>query len=230
MRDLIVVCFYWLGDRWQADGLGATYINRLFYGVSRNLKRPFRFVCYTNETGLGLAPEIEVKSFHSPTNRGVLPRLYMFNHEAGLIGNQVLSLDLDVVIVGDLKDLASYGGAFCVRSKFAPGQENKLDGDIIGFWADEWAEQTLWTPFVADPERAVRMTGGRERYWLRQQLGDCHRYDRLWPGQVVSYKRHVKPNAGRVPAGARIVSCHGTPRPHEIKAQWIEENWREEVR
>jgi hypothetical protein len=27
-------------------------------------------------------------------------------------------------------------------------------------------------------------------------------------------------------AKARIVSCHGRPRPHEINAPWIEEHWR----
>jgi hypothetical protein len=41
---------------------------------------------------------------------------------------------------------------------------------------------------------------------------------------VLSYKRHVRRKG--LPANARIVSCHGKPRPHEINERWAKENWR----
>ena len=42
-RTVNVICLKW-GDRYPAF-----YVNRLYDGVRRNISRPFRFVCFTNE-------------------------------------------------------------------------------------------------------------------------------------------------------------------------------------
>jgi hypothetical protein len=226
---LAVVCFYWLGDRWNNDGLGPRYINALYYGVEKHLSSVHNFICFTNERMIGLNKGIEVRPFFSPSPRGVLPRMYMFSKESGLFDHQVLALDLDIIIVGDLQNLADYRGVFCSRSKFQPGQEYKLDGDVTSFQACEEAEKLFWTPLVNLPRAVEELTGGRERYWFRHVLGgerNGDRWDKITPGQVVSYKRHVKSNNNLVPHNARIVSCHGTPRPHQIsKLPWVRSNW-----
>lgn len=229
MRPLAIVSFYWLGDRWSGDGRGAEYVNKLFRGVQRNLTEKAPFICFTNEDLQGLDDGIITRRFKSPSERGVLPRLYMYSRDADLFGYQVLALDLDIVIVGSLDDLAAYRGSFCVRSKFAPGQRHKLDGDIISFRADKINEARLWTPFDADPSQVEEITSGRERYWYRHVFQDCDRWDKIAPGQVISYKRNVRNRRGRLPAGARIVSCHGTPRPHEMPPmdqRWIARHWK----
>jgi hypothetical protein len=224
---LNVICFYWLGDRWEKDGWAEGYINRLQSAVKRNLTLDHKFICFTNED-LRLRDGIEVRSFDIPIKAGVLPRMYMFSESAGLFGNQVLALDLDVVIVGNLDDIGGYNGVFASRSKFAPGQQHKLDGDVTSFLAGRVLEDQLWSPLLNCPKEVMRITGGRERYWFRHRVGNiAARWDKKCPGQVVSYKRHVRANGNRVPNGARIVSCHGKPRPHEIMDQpWIEEHWR----
>jgi len=226
---LKVICFYWLGDRWKDDGLGPTYINKLYNGVKRNLEQPFDFFCFTNELITSqIDPEIVVRPIRKmPTNKGVLPRLYMFSRQAGLFGHQVLAIDLDVVITGDLSDIANYDGEFCARSKFAPGQKFKLDGDMMSFQAGKTNEKRLWEPYAEDPDKVLQITGGRERYWYREVFGvkGADRWDKVAPGQMVSYKRHVRTNNNQLPEDARIVSCHGEPRPHETKFKWVVENW-----
>lgn len=226
---LAVVCFYWLGDRWENDGLGPQYINALYNGVKKHLHSPYNFICFTNERMFGLNPAVEVRPFYSPCHRGVLPRMYMFSEDSGLFGHQVLALDLDIVIVGDLQNIADYRGVFCSRSKFQPGQEYKLDGDVTSFQACEEAEKLFWTPLKNLPHAVEELTGGRERYWFRYVLGGAcagDRWDRIYPGQVVSYKRHVKLHGNDIPHNARIVSCHGTPRPHQLtKLPWVRSNW-----
>lgn len=234
-KELHVVCFYWLGDRWGEGDRGPEYINKLYRGVARNLSVPFRFCCFTNEPIADqLDSGIEVKPFRFPAyeGAGVLPRLYMFNLESGLLPESfVLALDLDVVIVGSLDEIVSYKGAFCVRSKFAPGQQWKADGDIIGFRPSLRFQHIFWDSFLADYDTALRRTGGRERYWFRHIIssyfygGDCDRWQNECPGQVVSYKRHVK-RTHRLPENARIVSCHGRPRPHELTDKWAKNHWR----
>lgn len=249
MKPIQVICYWWQGDRWQRRGfkpdithvnhqqqhmrragqvpdtLPERYINNLYFGVRDFAGQSFNFICFTNER-LDLHPDIEVRHFQPISQHGVLPRLHMFSREAGLFGHQVLCLDIDVVIVGALDDILAYDGRFCTRSKFKPGEHHKLDGDIMSFRADRKTEQIFWQPFVNDVVGAERFTQGRERYWIRHVAGDfADRWDHVAPNQVVSYKWHVRPHK-RLPKQARVVSCHGIPRPHEITDTWIKEFWK----
>ena len=243
-----VVCFYWLGDRWQEDGnahvptdksfrahlnrvgtvskkLVEQYINNLYYGVDKWAVHPFKFVCFTNEN-LTLDESIEKRPFKLITDKGVLPRMYMFSEEAGLFGHQVLALDLDIIITGPLRDLMNYDGLFCTRAGFARGEEGLPDGDIMSFKACKETEARFWNPLVKDIHLGlIRSKGGRERMWIRDVIGkEYDLWQSLTPNQVVSYKRHVQGKG--LPTTARIVSCHGYPRPHQIEEQWRIENWK----
>lgn len=245
-----VVCFYWHGDRWQqketqyetsdigfnkhlnrvgsiTKDLVSKYVNNLYEGVNRYAVTPFKFVCFTNDN-LTLQAGIEVRSFPLVTTKGVLPRMFMFSKEAGLFGHQVLALDIDVIITGSLKDIMNYKGVFCVRGSFSKseGGEGVPDGDIMSFQAGEETENLFWKPFIADVEGAESETQGRERFWVRKVIGDkADIWQKILPGQILSYKKHVKPNSV-VPAGGKIVSCHGYPRPHQITDKWITEYWK----
>lgn len=204
--------------------LPSIYVNNLYQGVRRFASEPFRFICFTNQR-LDVVEGVELRTFPLYTNHGVLPRLYMFSREAGLFGHQVLCLDIDVVIVGSLKPLMDYRGKFCARSKFKPGEEHKLDGDVMSFRASGETERLFWTPFIEDVPAAERLTQGRERYWMRHVAdGFANRWDAVAPGAVLSYKRHIA-RTRQVPPSAAIVSCHGVPRPHEIKDDWIKPYW-----
>lgn len=251
MNDFIyIICFYWQGDRWQQSGytspeghenmqqafidragiisssLPGKYVNILYNGVKRFVQKPFKFVCFTNELLIGINKEIEIRSFPLIVQDGVLPRMYMFSEDAGLFGHQVLCLDLDVVIVGDLKPLVDYNGLFCTRSKFKKDEQHKLDGDIISFQAGRTTEDLFWKPFLHNKDKIIEKTKGRERYWIRDvALAFADRWEKICPGKVVSYKHHVR---GRgLKKDMSIVSCHGLPRPHQIKDNWVKQYWHE---
>jgi len=247
MERMKVICFYWEGERWQkvpnitnstdpqyrrmlqrtggaSLDLVNRYVNNLYYGVKRFANQPFDFICFTNES-LEVDSAIELRRFPLVTRRGVLPRVYMFSSKAGLGNSQVLCIDLDVVIVGDLGPLMDYRGLFCARSKFKEGEEYKLDGDVMSFRAGKEAEEVFWDPFIANVNRAVAETQGRERYWVRKCANDiADRWDHIAPGTVLSYKRHLG-HGKSIPEGAAIVSCHGYPRPHQVKDAWIKQYW-----
>ena len=244
-----VICFYWEGDRWQRRvdptitddisyqrlaertgdvslELASQYVNNLYAGVKRFATKEFDFICYTNEN-LDLEKGVLRRDFPMITRKGVLPRLWMFSPESGLYGRQVLCFDLDVVIVGSLEKIMAYNGLFCARSKFRPGETWKLDGDIMSFQAGEEATRLFWDPFIADVDAAVNATMGRERYWVRRVADNfADRWDKVAPGAVASYKWHVMRRGDRKPApDVSVVSCHGTPRPHQIKQPWIKQYW-----
>jgi len=246
---MYVICFYWQGDRWQqknysqpggyhnplqhhinrvgkiSDDLPAKYINNLYRGVRRFAEEEFKFICFSNEN-LEVDKGVELRPFPLVSHTGVLPRLWMFSREAGLFGHQVLCLDLDVVIVGNLRDIMGYSGEFCTRRKFKPAEAHKIDGDIMSFRAGGGNEKRFWLPFKNDVAAAEELTRGRERYWIRHCIdGEVDTWQDLYPEQVVSYKWHVR-SLRRLPSNARIVSCHGVPRPHEIKDEWIKQYWQ----
>jgi len=233
--ELTVVCFLWYGDRWNYDtDMGAEYVNRLYYAVERNLTLPHRFVCFTNHLyGLDSGIEVRPLSFRL-SNKGCLPKLFMFLPEAKLEG-QVLALDIDLVITGSLDDIASYRGPFCVRSKFVKSAANKADGDIVGFNMDSKVVRTMRFVLSRITSKTLEeLTEGKERYFYRLMThdGKCDRWQDLYPGQICSYKRHIRPlrlgdrfSDREFPRNVRIVSCHGRPRPHEIDEPWAKENW-----
>jgi len=254
-KKIKVICFYWQGERWQEDGMNYDsldltdqayikhlkrsspidrktvehYINNLYKGVEKWSVHPFDFICFSNDD-LKLDKEIELKPFELVTTRGVLPRMWMFSEAAGLFGHQVLSLDIDVIITGSLKDIMNYNGNYCTRVSWQKASMGKLDGDIMSFKAGTETEAMFWTPLIENIKKAEKFTQGRERMWIRKVTeGIADTWSKIAPNQVVGYKRHVR-KYGTLPDQARIVSCHGHPRPHEIDQQWRINNWKNEKR
>lgn len=245
-----IVCFYWQGDRWQEGKDSVTqpvdtsyqrhlrrvgnipralvnkYVNNLYQGVSRWTTEEFKFVCFTNEK-LDLDEGIETRPLKMMSTKGVLPRMYMFSEEAGLFGSQVLSLDLDLIITGSLDSLLRYNGLFCTRKSWTRGEETLIDGDIMSFRAGKETEDLFWRPIKQATILVEALTQGRERFWVRSVMEgrEVDTWQDTLPGQVCSYKFHVM-GRGQVPQGARIISCHGYPRPHQIEQKWRAEYWK----
>jgi hypothetical protein len=224
---MYIICFYWRGDRWNEDSdLSSVYVNNLYRGVKKFANQSFQFVCFTNETILGLDSGIETREFPIHSSKGVLPRLYMFSKDAGLFGHQVLCLDLDLVITGRLDTLMNYRGLFCTRASFQ--DPTKVDGDIMSFWANRTNEMLFWDSFLKDIEGVEEYTQGQERKWMQLIAGDWA--DRwITPGEIVSYRRHAR-DWEEVPKGVSIVSFHGRPKPHQITKKWLKEYWSCEKR
>lgn len=107
-----VLCMKW-GTKYPAD-----YVNRLYSMVARNIRRPFRFVCLTDDNSdLGEniesfpLPELSVNL--SGPERG-WNKLSVFSQELYDLKGKVLCLDLDLIITGDLDDLFDYPGAVMI--------------------------------------------------------------------------------------------------------------------
>lgn len=245
-----IVCFYWQGDRWnegnthvpqdksfqrhlQRSGsmtreLAVKYINNLYEGCWKWTTIDFDFVCFTNEELPGIYEGIQLRPFKLLTSKGVLPRMYMFSEFSGLFGQQVLSLDLDVLITGSLDSILNYRGTFCTRKSWTRGEETLIDGDIMSFTAGKMNESLFWKPLEEDIKKVEDISGGgRERFWVRYVMRnwEVDTWQDILPGQVLSYKHHVKGQKD-VPTNARIVSCHGHPRPHQITDKWRMEYWK----
>ena len=224
-QPINIVTFMWRGtDRpgWTDWDLNVEYVNRLYRGVKRNLSLPFKFYCFIGDTPAGgFDPAILVRPLLSFTWLGCLPKLYAYCPSNGLVG-RCLMMDLDVVVTGNLDDLAAYSGRFATRSTFIKQEGAWLSGGDFAGW-EAGTMNHLWDLVAKDRLALEKWTGGRERFVYRKHEPDSDFFQLIYPGQIVSYKRNVRGKG--LPANARLVSCHGNPRPHEIKEQWLLNNW-----
>jgi len=225
--NLAVVCCLW--SDWPAPEWSEEYVYRLYRGVKRNLSAPHDFICFADDPARLDGAPFEVRPLKAVSWMGCLPKLYVYSPEAGLSG-RVLLLDLDNVITGPLDDIAAYSGDMCVRAWFRgwdKGLRDKrkhpelIDGDMISFRPSAETD-LLWQELKDDPKGCEQKTGGRERWYIRERLTP-DLWQEVVPGQIASWKNHMQ--SGQVPQNARIVSCHGYPRPHEINQDWIREHW-----
>jgi len=215
---LTVACCLW-GD-FPDKGWGERYVQRLRNGVGNHLSVRFRFVCFADRP-LDNLEGVEVRELRPPNWCGHLPKSYVYSPDAGLQG-RVLLFDLDNVIVGSLDDMAAYAGDFCVRGRLVHSKPRPVDGDMIAFEAGSATTLMMWEKANA-PDVVRRSRDGREREFILWANPDADQWQDVCPGQVVSYRLGCK---GRLPPNARVVSCHGRPRPHQITDKFIVQAWR----
>jgi hypothetical protein len=221
------------------DAYSAEYVNRIYRGVKRNLKRPFRFVCVTDDPK-GLVEGVEPVAF--PPKPAFFPdgkhysywpciyvKLLVFEPGFANLVGPTLFLDIDQIIVGDLDRFFDYRpGEFC----------------IIRNWI-EWRKHLFRKiPFCGNSSCFRFDAGEKSRYvfeTFRREVGDAlddkvykteqefmtHAVGRdkvnFWPDDfVVSFKRactwpwplnhFLTP---RLRPGASILCFHGKPNPDQ---------------
>ena len=219
-----VLCMKW------GTPYGPEYVNRLYGMVARNLRRPFRFVCLTDdETGVrkevecAPIPEIRI----DPAYKDFAWRKLVL-HRPGLAGLEgtALYFDLDVVIVGPLDPFFEHRpGDFCIIHNWTHPKDIVGNSSVfrfeIGAQADvldlyETGSTQHWIDQYRNEQRFLSHALGRDRltYWP--------------PAWCVSFKRHCLPRwpmnflkTARMPAKPHVVVFHGRPRPHEaVVGEW----------
>lgn len=184
-----------------------TWVEKLYRGFARNLTRPFRFVCFTERERTFSEP-IGQERFSMPHPS------YAAGIEIYRIEGPMIIVGLDTVIVGNIDHLADW----CEAS------------DVLGLPRDPYRPAIACNGVALVPPGkthiAEQRTGEVDMVWLRRYP---HAFiDDLWPGQVLSYKVHMRDRGlTEPPADARIVYFHGKPKqPDLADADWIGEHWR----
>lgn len=222
--------------KWDATGYRSKFtgehVNTLASMVRRRYQRPHRVVCVTNDP-TGIDPDIsvvpdaenfaDVPSPHGFGNPSCYRRLLLWHPEAAQwFGERFVSVDLDIVLTGDVvplwdrpEDVVLY------RDPLYPKQYN---GSMVLLTAG--ARQQVWTAF--DPERSPQIARGAgfrgsDQAWLSLRLPG----ESTWgPADgVYSYRKDIEAT-GRLPKDARVVVMHGRTDPWSSLAQalpWVRE-------
>lgn len=217
-----VVCFKWKPPPGYRSEFGARQVNTLARMVARHYPDPHRFICITDDAR-GIDPSIEVfrlwndlGTVRNPSgqkNPSCYRRLRVFAKNAGAwIGDRFVCLDLDAVIVGDLRPLWNRPDDFVIWRSTTAG--NPYNGSM--FLNRAGTRPQLWEEF--DPERTPTLTKGAGFYgsdqaWIGYCLG---RAEKTWGPEdgVYSFRNEVAGrHLGAPPAGARIVFFHGRGDP-----------------
>lgn len=230
--------------RWApAAGYRSTFlpetVNVLRRMVARNYPRPHRFLCVTDDPD-GLDPEVEIvpawndyahvlSPTGAPRNPSCYRRLRMFHPEIGRVfGDRFVSLDLDMVITGDLRPLWDRPEDIVLYGDTNP--RTYYNGSMILLRAG--ARPQVWTEFdpVVSPQQS-KAAGhhGSDQGWISYRLGPGEAKWSQADG-VYSYRNDLAPNgASRLPADARLIVFHGNVDPWAPSGQrlpWVVEHYR----
>jgi hypothetical protein len=236
-----VLCMKW-GTKY-----GPEYVDRLYGMVARNLARPFRFVCLTDDaagirTEVCCAPLPKLPPIAQPRERG-WRKLGSFSPElAGLLDETVLYLDLDVVVMGPLDPFFEHPGGFpMIRDWY---HLRRVVGNSSVYRYRPAERHALFEAFCGDTDAIVSRIRNEQEFLSEylQGRGELSFWPKSWcqsfrisclaPWPLRAW---LTP---RVPADCRILVFHGEPKPPEAMAgrrsllqtfrpsPWIEPYWR----
>lgn len=193
------------------------YVRRLRAALNRNCRVPFEFATMTDmrlEGSHHFGQRIEL----TDKLPGWWSKMEVFKHSDRL--GDILYIDLDTVIVGDITAIASMCGAMIMIGGFkSPDRRGSgLMHIPAGFG------ERIYEAFMVNPTEQMALYSGDQEFIL-SVIGDCATWQETLPGHIVSFKHHC--DSEGYPNNARVVAFHGQPRPHEaaINTPWVERSW-----
>lgn len=236
---MLEVCtFKWKPPHGYRSKFTADHVNTLAKMVARHYAGPHRFNCITDDPkGIDESIRIiplwadhgQLPSAYGARNPSCYRRLKLFSEEAReLVGPRFVSLDLDMVITGDLSPLWDRLEDFVIIKSATPPPRYLYNGSMLMMTAG--CRRQIWDEF--DPVKSPRETlarrfFGSDQAWISMQLGPGEATWDIDEG-VYSFQIHLMRAGGKLPKNARIVSFHGAVDPWSPQAQrlkWVREHY-----
>jgi hypothetical protein len=240
-----IVCMKW-GDRYPAS-----YVNCLWAMIRRNTTRRTKLVCYTDNP-VGIDPDVTtlpLPTLQVPARASNSPwrKLAVWAADLQGVSGDVLFIDLDVVITGDLDALFDYKpeATFCVIENWT--QMGSGIGNTSCFRFRVGAHPYIYDGMCRDPD-AVVDAHRNEQIYISRTITDKAFWPATW---CVSFKHNLLPRwplnffrSARLPAETKVVCFTGKPDPDEARdgrwpapwhkriykyvrpTPWIAEHWR----
>lgn len=245
-QSVNILCMKW-GDKYGPD-----YVNRLYSMVSRNLQRPFRFICFTDDSDGVIAevdclPILEVGADLNDAEG--LKRVQAWKKLTTLanplydIEGTCLFLDLDVVIVDNIDCFFEPEGEFLIIREW---EAEDIEGNSSVYRFEATRLHEVLDYFIAHRDEIVANYINEQLYLTKkiEELGKLG----FWPGDwCPSYRRHCLPKnrlarwfrPSKKPNNAKIIIFHGAPNPEEAiigkgdrwyrqicPAPWVADYWK----
>lgn len=211
--DRLTVACVWWGDQY-----GIEYVAKLKNMVARNLTIPHDFVCITPHEEV---PHGVIKMKPPTMAEGWWQKVGLFSPNLFGPSQRILYLDLDVIVINSLDELASSNDMFCMIENFGPNKGHAAHNSSVMLWFPTPATHNIFTQFSPDVMRELH----GDQCWIWRVMGDdiirdFHRH------QCVSYKYEKHPQWRHRTNDTSVVVFHGKPKPHEIKNDPLYEHWK----
>lgn len=230
-----IVCWKWKTPGYRST-FGPETVNTLARMVRRNLDSSVRVICVTDDPE-GIDPSVEalslpndfpaVQSPHGPRWPSCYRRLRAFHPQAATwFGARFVSIDLDVVVTGDLAPVFDRDEDFVGWQD--PNRPKQFCGSLFELRAG--ARPHVWEAFdpKTSPARAAAAGYmGSDQAWISYCLPNDAKWDRS--AGVFSFRRDLADGLLPLPTEARLVVFHGAFDPWGREAQrleWVRENYR----
>lgn len=227
--------------KWQQPGsprlFTSEHVNTLFAQVTRHYPREFRFICVT-DAAAGLDEGIEslsipVRFDDVPSPQGqrfpsCYCRLWNFSREAQILGERILSLDLDCVILDDLRPLVDREEDFVGWCDERSDKGKRIAGGIYllttGSMTHVWE---TFNPRTSPREAFEACFRGSDQGWMSYKIEPKGRWTKADGLTKINW---TPQGAKKPPKGARIVFTSGAKPPWSKDAQskypWVREAWK----
>ncbi|MDR2762041.1 MAG: hypothetical protein LBB88_05520 [Planctomycetaceae bacterium] len=222
--DKNIICMKW-GTKFSSR-----YVNNLAAMVRRNLKQPYRFICFTDDK-TGVDDSVEIRPLPEMQLDKKLPERGW--RKLTILGNQLgddikgigLFIDLDVLVIDDIQPFFDCSGKFLIVHEW--GFRDKIIGNSSVFRFEIGQHQDVLDNFLINGEQ-IRTTYRNEQAYLSHainQKGVLEYWNEKW---CCSFKRHcLQPFPlchflpPKKPTGCKIVIFHGNPNPDCVVNGWI---------
>ena len=228
-----VVAWMWGGSRTYKP----QYVNVLASMFSRHLSLPHDFVCVTDSPASAFSKGVRVVpmppaaqalgNLKTPEG-GIFPscyrRLWMFSDEARMLGDRLLLVDVDMVLMGNIDHLFDETENFVGwRPRKSWGASKRVGGGIYLLTAGSMTH--VYDDFKGEESiRQARNAGhrGSDQAWMSYKLG---RDATVWGADSGIYS--VRDFRLRPPADARLVQFNGQTKPWDrYKHHWKARHWK----
>jgi hypothetical protein len=238
---LTVVCWKWTPRRGYRSTFPPATVNTLRAMVARHYPDPHRFMCVTDDAD-GIDPDIAilpdwrdfdgVPSPHGGKNPSCYRRLRLFHPAAAeWFGERFISLDLDMVITGDLRPLWNRPEDVVFWGDTNPKPGSHYNGSMMLIRAG--SRPQVWSDFdpVNSPRKSlIAKCWGSDQGWISYRLGPGEAKWTRADG-VYSFRNDLK-EGRQLPANAKVVVFHGAHDPWTPYARnwpWVREHYRASV-
>ncbi len=246
---LDVCCFKWKPSPGYRSKFTGQHVNVLRNMVARNYQKPHRFTCITDDPS-GIDSSIRIiplwpdhgnlPSAYGPRNPSCYRRLKLFSPEAGeIIGPRFVSMDIDMVITGDLSPIWDRPEDFVIIKSPMVSPRYFYNGSMMMMTAG--SRRQVWddfNPVASIQETVSRGFFGSDQAWISLLLGKS---EATWDESdgVYSYRLHIDASMkhGRLvkklkkdlPDNAKVIVFHGEFDPWDVEPQrlsWVRNHWR----
>jgi len=211
---------------------GAEYVNRLNATIQRQTERPTKLVCFTDDaSGIDEGVQIEViPDINLPPDLINLPwrKLVVWKSPLANLKDDVLFLDLDLVITGNLDAMFDYEpGRYCVIENWTQLGQNNGNTSAFRFPVGKYTH--IFDDFQKDPG-AVLSKYRIEQLYISREIEDMVFWPREW---CVSFKHSLLPRwplnfflTPKLPKNTKIVAFTGKPDQDEAaRGHWPVKHW-----